>query len=107
MKTIASSENLNPDANIIKEHALLQEKLWIDSTLTRFDDVLRENYDKSLEEFSDAIIGHLATTTNAVKGAFFVVKKGEKNSISFVEATGGFACAIETMPKKILGLEKT
>jgi len=101
MKTVASSETLNLDANIIKEHALLQEKLWIDSTLTQFDDVLRENYDKSLEEFSDAIIGHLAAVTNAVRGAFFTVKNDEENSISLVEATGGFACAVETMPKKV------
>ena len=101
MKTVASSETLNLDTNIIKEHVLLQERLWIDSTLTQFDDVLRENYDKSLEEFSDAIIGHLAAITNAVRGAFFTVKNDEENAINFVEATGGFACAVETIPKKV------
>ncbi|HAS43439.1 MAG TPA: hypothetical protein DCS93_23365 [Microscillaceae bacterium] len=102
MKTIAthdSSSNPNAEINIAKEHALLQEKLWIDSTLTQFDDVLRENYDKSLGDFSEAIISHLATLTKAIRGAFFTVK-GDEEERRFLEATGGFACVPDTMAKK-------
>ncbi|OJJ23902.1 hypothetical protein BKI52_06005 [marine bacterium AO1-C] len=101
MKPMNTTETLKSDVGIIQEHALLQEKLWIDSTLTQFDDVLRENYDKSLECFSDAIIRHLADITQAAKGALFALKNDDTGANNFLEATGGFACAIETMPKRV------
>ena len=79
----------------IEESTEIQERLWIDSNLTQFDDILRINYDKPLEDFTEAVICHIATITNALRGVFFILN----NEKTQLDAFGGFACTSETMPK--------
>ncbi len=84
--------NTNSKVTVTKD---IQERLWLDSNLTKFDDVLRENYDKSIEDFSEAIIGYLCTLTEAMRGAFFV-RNTKKNCLEF---RGGYACTEKSMGK--------
>lgn len=73
----------------------IQERLWLDSNLTKFDDVLRENYDKSIEDFSEAITTYLCTLTDAMRGAFFVMSAA-KDCLNF---QGGYACTERSLKK--------
>lgn len=86
----------NNNIEVIKsEDNKMDERFWMDSNLAQFDDILRANYDKSLEAFSDEIISYLATVTQAMRGAFFVLN----DERTHLEATGGYACTKESMPK--------
>ncbi|WP_299459258.1 PAS domain S-box protein [uncultured Microscilla sp.] len=78
-----------------QENEQMKARLWVDSNLTKFDDVLRSNYDKSLVEFADAVIFHLAKLTQSLRGTFFTLNQETQQ----VEATAGYACTVETLAK--------
>ncbi|MCC5943286.1 MAG: PAS domain S-box protein [Bernardetiaceae bacterium] len=73
----------------------VEESLWIDSQLTKFDNILRHNYNKPLEDFAEIILTELCCIANSVRGAFFLIEQ-EKNEII---ALAGYACTPDTMPK--------
>ncbi|HAS39047.1 MAG TPA: hypothetical protein DCS93_01145 [Microscillaceae bacterium] len=77
------------------ESLQMKERLWVDSNLTKFDDVLRSNYDQSLSTFADAVIFHLAKLTQALRGTFFSIN----SELDVVQAVAGYACTVETLPK--------
>ena len=77
------------------ESMQMKEHLWVDSNLTKFDDVLRSNYDQSLSTFADAVIFHLAKLTQALRGTFFSIN----SDLNVVQAVAGYACTVETLPK--------
>ncbi|OJJ22899.1 hypothetical protein BKI52_00680 [marine bacterium AO1-C] len=77
------------------ESMQMKERLWVDSNLTKFDDVLRSNYDQSLSTFADAVIFHLAKLTQALRGTFFSLN----SELNLVQAVAGYACTVETLPK--------
>jgi len=87
--------NTEQKRNDVSETTEIQERLWIDSNLTQFDDILRTNYDKPLEDFAESVVCHVATITNALRGVFFVLN----NEKTQLDALGGFACTHDTMPK--------
>lgn len=92
------ANNGNPEKNTdntITVNDNIEERLWLDSNLTKFDDVLRENYDKSIEDFSEAIITYLCTLTEGMRGAFFVMNIN-KDRLNF---SGGYACTENSMRK--------
>ncbi|HAS44647.1 MAG TPA: hypothetical protein DCS93_29475 [Microscillaceae bacterium] len=98
MNEFMQASNGNPENNthnVLTTDESIQERLWLDSNLTKFDDVLRENYDKSIEDFSEAIITYLCTLTDAMRGAFFVMNSNKDR----VQFSGGFACTENTMKK--------
>lgn len=78
-----------------QENEQMKARLWVDSNLTKFDDVLRNNYDKSLAEFADAVIFHLAKLTQSIRGTFFNINTDTNN----IEALAGYACTVETLAK--------
>jgi PAS domain S-box-containing protein len=78
---------------LLQKQQQMEERMWADSTLSKFDDILRTNYDKSIEEFSDVVIYHVAKITNAMRGSFYTV--GE----NYVEATGCYACTLSSLFK--------
>jgi GAF domain-containing protein len=78
---------------LLQKQQQMEERMWADSTLSKFDDILRTNYDKSIEEFSDVVIYHVAKITNAMRGSFYTVGEG------FVEATGCYACTLNSLFK--------
>jgi PAS domain S-box-containing protein len=73
----------------------MQSQQWLESGLSRFDDIMRLNYDKNLEEFSDIIMRHLAELFNATQGAFYVFDESENALIM----TGGYACTTQSVKK--------
>jgi len=80
---------------LLDKQASMESRLWLDSNLSKFDEVLRLNYDTTLEKFSENITEHIAQVMNAVHGAFFIIDKEEQ----LIKATGGYACTVETMDK--------
>lgn len=79
------------------ENQQMKEKLWVDSNLTKFDDVLRSNYDKSLETFADEVIFHLAKLTNALRGTFFSINLDNQ----LIEAVAGYSCIVSKLAQKV------
>lgn len=73
-----------------------EAQLWVDSTLNRFDELLRENYAKSLEEFSAIVIQHIAELTNAFSGIIYTLEKEE----NVLKATAGYAVNVEHLEKR-------
>ncbi|WP_299457591.1 PAS domain-containing protein [uncultured Microscilla sp.] len=78
------------------EDQTLQDRLWLDATLQSFDEILRGSYDKSIEDFADAILYHFAKITQALRGTFFTADIDKE----LLVATGGYACRPEHLPKK-------
>ncbi len=98
-ETVPMSEFLAMKQQMLEKQSSMEERLWVDSRLTQFDDVLRDNYDKSLEDFSLAIITHLSESTEAMKGAFFNVDHDNKK----VYASAGYACTLSSMGQDTFG----
>ncbi|MDX2306213.1 MAG: PAS domain S-box protein [Microscillaceae bacterium] len=73
----------------------MERSQWLESNLSRFDDVMRLNYDKNLEDFSDIIMLHLAELMGATQGAFYVYDE-ENDSLNM---TGGYACTPQSVKK--------
>jgi PAS domain S-box-containing protein len=100
LEKLAIREIMQQNGNISREEleeklVILEEKLWLDSSLTRFDDVLRSSYDKNLEHFAESVMFNLAQITGAIRGAFYIVDKTKEN----VTAIGGYACTPKSMTK--------
>jgi PAS domain S-box-containing protein len=94
-KSIPYEEYKALETGFTEERKKLEDRMWLDSNMSKFDEVLRQNYDSSVRRFSENIITYIAKITGAVYGAFFVVEHEEK----IVKATGGYACTIETMDR--------
>lgn len=86
--------NINEASSI--QSLELEERLWLDATLSKFDDILRVNFNKSLEEFSEIIMYHLSRLLGTVRGAFFVVDTDEK----ILWATGTYGCLLKNLKYK-------
>lgn len=80
----------------IQHESSIEESLWIDSQLTQFDNTLRLNYNKPLEEFAEIILTQVCQMTDCIRGAFFLVDQESPK----VEALAGYACTPNTMPKR-------
>ncbi|MGF1534601.1 MAG: GAF domain-containing protein [Bernardetiaceae bacterium] len=73
----------------------VEESLWVDAQLTKFDNVLRHNYNKPLEEFAEIILTELCCMTDSLRGAFFLIDQEQE----VIHALAGYACTPQTMPK--------
>lgn len=80
----------------------LQERVWLDKTISKFDDVLRTNYDKGIEEFADIFIQSLSDITNAFRGVTYFYEK-ETNTIV---AKASFAYRLDKMPQRAFALQE-
>lgn len=89
------SEMKQIEAELREKQHEMEKTQWLENNLSRFDDIMRLNYDKSVEEFSDTIMLHLARQTNSMRGAMFIF---DENS-STLRAVGGFACTPAAMAK--------
>ncbi|EAY24365.1 GAF domain-containing protein [Microscilla marina] len=75
----------------------IEAQLWVDSTLNKFDELLRVNYAKSLEEFSQIVIQHIAELTNAFSGIMYTLDKENK----VFKASAGYAIEIDKLEKRV------
>lgn len=73
---------------LLAENTQMKQRLWVDSNLAKFDDVLRTNYNQPLDIFADVVILHLAKITRALKGTFF----NFNIDAQLIEAVAGYAC---------------
>ncbi len=83
------------DSQSSQDKKMLDERLWLDANVNKYDDVLRKNFDSSVKTFSENIINYLSRITQAVYGAFFVVD--HENEL--IEAKAGYACTVDTMER--------
>lgn len=83
------------ESGFLEEKRKLEDRMWLDSNMSRFDEILRQNYDSSIRKFSEKVITYMAKITGAVYGAFFTVDYDTHT----VNATGGYACTVETMER--------
>lgn len=87
--------NTSTNALTSTKDQTLEERLWLDSTLRTFDEILRESYEKSIEDFADGVLYHFAKITEALRGTFFVADLEKE----LVEAIAGYACKPEKLPQ--------
>ncbi len=88
------------ESGFLEEKRKLEDRMWLDSNMSQFDEILRQNYDSSLRKFSEKVITYIAKVTGAVYGAFFTVNHDSQR----VNATGGYACTVETMDRTSFNL---
>ncbi|MEO1654163.1 MAG: GAF domain-containing protein, partial [Bacteroidota bacterium] len=73
----------------------MERSQWLESNLSRFDDIMRLNYDKEIEVFADMIMLNLAELLQATQGAFYIFDEVE-DGLSMI---GGYACTPQTVKK--------
>lgn len=88
--------NIHLDENSLKRKESLEERIWIDSNISKIDELLRINYDKTVTEFTEIVLHAIADLMGSLRGAFYVVN----NSTKKIEARAGYGCTLETMEKK-------
>ncbi len=71
----------------------IEQRLWLDATVSEFDNLLRLNYDKSTEDFTKVVLQHLAETTHTFMGVFYVFDKAKQE----LNATATYACKLEKL----------
>jgi methyl-accepting chemotaxis protein len=84
----------NLEDQLLHKQKEMESRIWLDTTLSQFDDILRNNYEKSVREFADIVITQISKITTAIRGVFFVVEK----NVSI--ACGAYACNLENIAKK-------
>ena len=84
-------------ADFEEKERKFEAQLWLDSTLNKFDGLLRENYAKSLHEFSSIVIQHIAELTNAFSGIIYTLDQSEQ----LLQATSGYAVNVEKLEKRL------
>lgn len=82
---------------LLEQQRNIEDRLWLEANLSRFDELIRLNYDKDIPTFADIVLEYLSGLTNATREAFFIVNSEE----SKVQAVGGYGCTLETMEKKV------
>jgi PAS domain S-box-containing protein len=87
----SAAEVMNLQKELLAKQEQMEQRMWIDATVSKFDDVLRVNYDKSLLEFSEVVIYQLAKMTHALSGAFYTVGQ------EYIEVTGTYACSMSSL----------
>ena len=73
----------------------MEQTQWLESNLSKFDDLMRLNYDKSLEEFTDVILLNLADLLSGSQAALYVYDEDKE----LIEMKGGYACTVKTVKK--------
>lgn len=88
-------EMMKVDTELRERQRLMERSQWLESNLSNFDDLMRQYYDKSLSEFSEAIMLKLAELLKATQGAFYVYDEAQ----AILYMTAGYACTPETVKK--------
>jgi PAS domain S-box-containing protein len=93
------TQNLQTPEELTQE-AEYQRKLWEEKSLSTFDDTLRVNYAKSLQEFCDILLEELAMFTNAFSGVLYLYNREAQKA----EAYATYACALAKLPQQVYAL---
>jgi PAS domain-containing protein len=74
----------------------IEERLWLDATISQFDNVLRLNYDKSTADFSKIVLDYAAELTKAYVGIFYTLNL----DTNIIHATAGYACVVDKLSQQ-------
>lgn len=72
----------------LEEDLSPESRQWMETHLAYFDELLRLNYGKSVEDFAEVILEETCETLNVLRGVFYLVDKESE----LVYATSGYAC---------------
>ena len=70
-----------------------EERIWLDTTVGQFDNLLRLNYNKSTASFAKEVLNHAAELTKAYAGVFYVYNPDNQ----LVTAMAGYACSLRKL----------
>jgi PAS domain S-box-containing protein len=85
-------------AEFARKEQAMQAQQWIDSSIAQFDELIRLNYNKSIEDFADVVLDYSAEFAGAYSGIIYI----HTPSPNTLEAVGGYACKIDDLPQKTL-----
>jgi len=93
------AEKQKQELQIIQEtlkakQAEMENAQIIEGYLSKLDDLMRLNYDKSIQEFTDIILHNICKVTHSMRGVMFILQD------STLKAVGGYACTPETLGKR-------
>ena len=72
----------------------MEEAQVIEGYLSKLDDLMRLNYDKSIQEFTDIILHNISKVTDSMRAVMFILEN------NVLRAVGGYACTPETLSKR-------
>lgn len=72
----------------------MEEAQVIEGYLSKLDDLMRLNYDKSIQEFTDIILHNVSKVTDSMRAVMFILED------QTLRAVGGYACTPETLSKR-------
>ncbi|TAF65559.1 MAG: PAS domain S-box protein [Cytophagales bacterium] len=90
-ETISYEEYLKLKQDFEEKQIAVEERLWLDSTISQFDNLLRLHYSKSTEDFAKVVLQHIAETTNAFMGVLYVYDKESQ----LIIANASYACKLD------------
>ena len=70
---------------------------WLDSQINCFDNLLRENFSKNIQDFGQNILNYVCQLTSACHGVFYI--KPELEDV--LKAIAGYSCKIKTNQENI------
>jgi serine phosphatase RsbU (regulator of sigma subunit)/PAS domain-containing protein len=73
---------INLQNAFLEKQKLMEEQMWIDSSVATFNEELQKNYGKSTEDFAKSVLSYLAKLTNAFKGYFYVADDTNIKSVA-------------------------
>lgn len=88
------------EQKLLEEQRRLEDRYWLDKNLHLFDELLRQQFDRTLPAFSEAILTYIAKLSSAVHAAFYLYNFENKQ----LEASAGYACTVETMARPVFQL---
>ena len=65
-----------------------EDRQWLENNLAHFDELLRLNYGKSVEDFAEVVLEEIGETLNILRGVFYLLDE----ELKLVYATSGYAC---------------
>lgn len=80
------------DSIIFHDLEQTSSRLWLENALLRFDEILRNNFDKKIDVFGENILEEICLRLEAIGGVFYIVQDQKE-----ILATAGYACTIESM----------
>jgi methyl-accepting chemotaxis protein len=80
-----------------EKEQILQERIWSDTQISQFDEFLRLNYAKSVQDFSHTVLQNICEMTQAYSGVFYLSDTVQ----SQVKAIAGYACIVAKLPQQV------
>ncbi|HAI75612.1 MAG TPA: hypothetical protein DCM08_05140 [Microscillaceae bacterium] len=100
MTNFTQEEYLKLQAEFAAREKQIEEKIWVDTEAGRINDLLRQHFNLSIQEFTTVTLRYLSEFCNAFSAVIYVWDIDKK---AFV-AEGGYACNIEKLPYKQLAM---